>query len=324
MGKKYKPLAVFFAFSGILVALLGIGTFTQVNAITSSIESTLHIKAEIVGLILAGIVLIVTFGGIKSISKVAEKVVPVMATSYLIICVFILIINYQSIIPAFEMIFKGAFNMTAATGGFAGATVAMAIRNGVARGVFSNESGLGSAPIAAAAAKTEWAAEQGLISMTGTFIDSLIICTLTGLTLMVTGVWQMEGVVASSLTERAFNTVLPTIWGVPLGSILLMICLSLFAFTTILGWNYYGERCCQFLFGVKSITPYRIIFVVMIGSGAFLQLEAVWLIADIVNGLMALPNLVAIIALSGVVVSETQLYLNHIKQPNNNLESIEL
>lgn len=324
MGKKYKPLAVFFAFSGILVALLGIGTFTQVNAITSSIESTLHIKAEIVGLILAGIVLIVTFGGIKSISKVAEKVVPVMATSYLIICVFILIINYQSIIPAFEMIFKGAFNMTAATGGFAGATVAMAIRNGVARGVFSNESGLGSAPIAAAAAKTGWAAEQGLISMTGTFIDSLIICTLTGLTLMVTGVWQMEGVVASSLTERAFNTVLPTIWGVPLGSILLMICLSLFAFTTILGWNYYGERCCQFLFGVKSITPYRIIFVVMIGSGAFLQLEAVWLIADIVNGLMALPNLVAIIALSGVVVSETQLYLNHIKQPNNNLESIEL
>ena len=323
MGKRYKPLAIFFAFSGILVALLGIGTFTQVNAITSSIESTLHIKSEFVGLVLAFIVLVVTFGGIKSISKVAEKVVPVMAISYLMICGFILIVNYQAILPAFEMIFKGAFNQTAAVGGFTGATVATAIRNGIARGVFSNESGLGSAPIAAAAAKTEWAAEQGLISMMGTFIDSLMICTLTGLTLMVTGVWQMDGVLASSLTERAFNTVLPTVFKIPLGSLLLMICLTLFAFTTILGWNYYGERCCQFLFGVKSITPYRIIFVVMIGSGAFLQLEAVWLIADIVNGLMALPNLIAIIALSKVVVSETQLYLNHLKCPVSHLESLE-
>ena len=225
MGEKFKPLAIFFAFSGILVALLGIGTFTQVNAITSSIENTLHLPAEVVGIVLAILVGIVTFGGINSISKVAEKIVPVMAISYLIICLTILATHYASIVPAFQLIFESAFTPLAAVGGFTGATVAMAIRNGIARGVFSNESGLGSAPIAAAAAKTEWAAEQGLISMTGTFIDSLIICTLTGLTLMVTGVWQMEDVATGALTETAFNTVLPTMGGLPLGSLLLMVCL---------------------------------------------------------------------------------------------------
>ncbi len=325
MGEKFKPLAVFFAFSGVLVALLGIGTFTQVNAITSSIESTLHIPAQAIGIVLAILVAIVTFGGITSISKVAEKVVPVMAASYLIICVMILAINHASIVPAFHLIVGSAFTPSAAVGGFAGATVGVAIRNGIARGVFSNESGLGSAPIAAAAAKTEWAAEQGLISMTGTFIDSLVICTLTGLTLMVTGVWKMADVATGSLTETAFNTVLPTIGGMPFGSLLLMVCLSLFAFTTILGWNYYGERCCEFLFGVKSITPYRIIFIVMVGLGAFLQLEAVWLIADIVNGLMALPNLIAIVALSGVVVAETKAYFNHLKEPAlQSVKSIEM
>lgn len=321
MGEKFKPLAIFFAFSGILVALLGIGTFTQVNAITSSIENTLHLPAEVVGIVLAILVGIVTFGGINSISKVAEKIVPVMAISYLIICLTILATHYASIVPAFQLIFESAFTPLAAVGGFTGATVAMAIRNGIARGVFSNESGLGSAPIAAAAAKTEWAAEQGLISMTGTFIDSLIICTLTGLTLMVTGVWQMSDVATGALTETAFNTVLPTMGGLPLGSLLLMVCLSLFAFTTILGWNYYGERCCEFLFGVKSIMPYRLIFVLMVGLGAFLQLEAVWLIADIVNGLMALPNLIAIVALSGVVVAETKAYFEHLQE--RKLQSVE-
>lgn len=236
-----------------------------------------------------------------------------MAGAYIIICLIILIVNYQFILPAFQMIFGGAFTPSAAMGGFSGATIAMAIRNGVARGVFSNESGLGSAPIAAAAAKTHWPAEQGLISMTGTFIDSLIICTLTGLSLIVTGVFTVEGISGGALTEAAFNSVLPTVWGMPLGSLLLMVCLSLFAFTTILGWNYYGERCCEFLFGVKSITLYRILFIIMIGLGAFLQLDAVWLIADIVNGLMALPNLIALIALSGVVVAETKRYLAYLK-----------
>ncbi len=314
MGKKFKPLAIFFAFSGILVALLGIGTFTQVNAISSSIQRTLNVPAKITGLLLAVLVGIITFGGITAISKVAEKVVPVMAGAYIIICLIILIVNYQFILLAFQMIFGGAFTPSAAMGGFSGATIAMAIRNGVARGVFSNESGLGSAPIAAAAAKTHWPAEQGLISMTGTFIDSLIICTLTGLSLIVTGVFTVEGISGGALTEAAFNSVLPTVWGMPLGSLLLMVCLSLFAFTTILGWNYYGERCCEFLFGVKSITLYRILFIIMIGLGAFLQLDAVWLIADIVNGLMALPNLIALIALSGVVVAETKRYLAYLKQ----------
>lgn len=325
MGEKFKPLAIFFAFSGVLVALLGMGTFTQVNAITSSIENTLHLPAKGVGLVLALLVGIITFRGIDSISKVAEKVVPVMAVSYLIICLTILATHYASIVPAFQLIFKSAFTPLAAIGGFAGATVSMAIRNGIARGVFSNESGLGSAPIAAAAAKTEWAAEQGLISMIGTFIDSLIICTLTGLTLIVTGVWQMPEVATSSLTETAFNMVLPTIGGIPLGSVLLMVCLSLFAFTTILGWNYYGERCCEFLFGVKSIKPYRIIFILMVGLGAFLQLEAVWLIADIVNGLMALPNLIAIVALSKVVVAETSAYFNYLNESKQvEIESVKV
>lgn len=325
MGEKFKPLAIFFAFSGVLVALLGMGTFTQVNAITSSIENTLHLPAKGVGLVLALLVGIITFRGIDSISKVAEKVVPIMAVSYLIICLTILATHYASIVPAFQLIFKSAFTPLAAIGGFAGATVSMAIRNGIARGVFSNESGLGSAPIAAAAAKTEWAAEQGLISMIGTFIDSLIICTLTGLTLIVTGVWQMPEVATSSLTETAFNMVLPTIGGIPLGSVLLMVCLSLFAFTTILGWNYYGERCCEFLFGVKSIKPYRIIFILMVGLGAFLQLEAVWLIADIVNGLMALPNLIAIVALSKVVVAETSAYFNYLNESKQvEIESVKV
>ena len=314
MGAKFKPLATLFAFSGVLVALLGIGTFTQVNAISSSIQSTLQIPAQVTGIVIAVLVGIITFGGITTISKVSEKVVPVMAGAYIMICLVILAVNYQFIIPAFQVIFESALKPSAAIGGFAGATVAMAIRNGIARGVFSNESGLGSAPIAAAAAKTEWPAEQGLISMTGTFIDSLVICTLTGLSLMVTGVFTMEGISVSALSETAFNLVLPTIFGIPIGSFLLMFCLSLFAFTTILGWNYYGERCCEFLFGVKSITPYRIIFIVMVGLGAFLQLDAVWLIADIVNGMMALPNLIAIISLNGVVVAETKQYFKHIEE----------
>ena len=314
MGQKWKPLAMFFAFSGVLVAMFGSGTFTQVNAISSSIESTLGISSGIVGIALAIIVGIIIFGGIHKISKVAEKVVPIMAGLYILVCVFILVMNFEMLGPSFSLIFKSAFNPTAAMGGFAGTTVSLAIRNGIARGVFSNESGLGSATIAAAAAKTEWPAEQGLISMTGTFIDSMLICTLTGLSLIVTGVWAAPGIAGGVLTEAAFNSVLPTIGGFSLGSCLLMICLTLFAFTTILGWNYYGERCCEFLFGVKSIKIYRIFYIIMVGLGAFIQLEAIWLIADIVNGLMALPNLIAVFSLSGVVVAETKRYQNYLKQ----------
>ena len=183
-----------------------------------------------------------------------------------------------------------------------------AISKGVARGVFSNESGLGSAPIAAAAAKTHWPAEQGLISMTGTFIDSILICTLTGLTLVITGIWTTD-TSAALMTQGAFSTVFGSF-----GSATLSICLVLFAFTTILGWNYYGERCIEFLFGVKGINPYRLVFILMVALGGFLQIQLVWTIADIVNALMAFPNLIALLALSGVVVKETKAYFNHLKQ----------
>lgn len=181
----------------------------------------------------------------------------------------------------------------------------MAMQNGIARGVFSNESGLGSAPIAAAAAKTKWPAEQGLISMTGTFIDTIIICTMTGLALVLTGVWQGTAA-GAAMTNIAFAST----YGI-IGGNLLTIALVLFAFTTILGWNYYGERACIYLFGTKGVMPYRLIFIVLVASGAFLKLEAIWILADIVNGLMAIPNLIALIALSGVIVAETKKYLDY-------------
>ncbi|MEG1311532.1 MAG: sodium:alanine symporter family protein [Romboutsia sp.] len=306
MGEKYRPLAVFFSVSGILVALLGIGTFTQVNSITDSINGSFGVDPKITGIILTILVAFVIFGGIKSISNVATKIVPFMASVYILICSLILVIFFNKIPETFMLILKSAFNPTAAFGGFLGATVSMAIRNGIARGVFSNESGLGSAPIAAAAAKTKWPAEQGLISMTGTFIDSLVICSLTGFALILSGVWKSD-LNGALMTQAAFENVLPSI-----GPLFLTISLSLFAFTTILGWSYYGERCFEFLFGVKGINGYRILFVTMLLLGSFLKLELVWIIADIVNGLMAIPNLIALIALSPVVVSETKLYFDYI------------
>ncbi|PHV70601.1 sodium:alanine symporter family protein [Sporanaerobium hydrogeniformans] len=308
LGKKFKPLAVFFAISGILVALLGIGTFSQVNAITSSIQSTVGLDGRITSLVMAVLVAIIVFGGIKSISKVAEKVVPFMAIVYIIFSVIIIGAHYEAIIPAFNSVFKGAFSASAAIGGFAGATVAKAIQSGIARGIFSNESGLGSAPIAAAAAKTEWPAEQGLISMTGTFIDTIIICTLTGLSIIVTGAW-CDGTKGAVVTQQAFASVMPT-----LGPILVTFCLVLFAFTTILGWCYYGERCLEYLAGVKVITGYRMLFTLMIALGGFLELDVIWSLADIVNGLMAFPNLVALLGLSGVVINETKKYMKHIEK----------
>lgn len=318
MGEKYKPLAVFFAFSGILVALLGIGTFTQVNAITDAINGSFGIDSRITGIILAILVALIVFGGLQSISKVSTKVVPFMSVAYILICLLILGNSFKQIPQAFVLIIKSAFNPTAAFGGFLGSTVSMAIRNGIARGVFSNESGLGSAPIAAAAAKTEWPAEQGLISMTGTFIDSLVICTLTGLSLILSGVWQSD-LNGAIMTQAAFASIFPTI-----GPLFLTLSLSLFAFTTILGWSYYGERCFEFLFGVKGINGYRAIFVTMVLLGAFLKLDVVWIIADIVNGLMALPNLIALIALSSVVVAETKLYINHLDKKEDIKKVIEI
>lgn len=228
-----------------------------------------------------------------------------MAIVYILGTLTVILFNIEKVPATLALIFTSAFSPVAAVGGFAGASIRMAIQNGVARGVFSNESGLGSAPIAAAAAKTNEPVEQGLISMTGTFIDTLIICTLTGLTILVTGVWSgdLNGV---ALTQSAFSTVFSYF-----GPALLTIFLVLFAFTTILGWNYYGERCFEFLFGVRFIWLYRVVFVVMVLLGGFIELDMVWIIADIVNALMALPNLIALLVLSPVVIAETKKYFKH-------------
>lgn len=308
LGEKYRPLAIMFAVFGILCAYFGIGTFAQVNSIVEITHISAGIPVIYTGIALTVVVTAVTIGGLHSIANVASKVVPAMALLYFLTTVGILISFADQVPTAIKMVLDSAFNETAAQGGFLGASVMLAMRSGVARGVFSNESGLGSAPIVAAAAKTKWAAEQGLVSMTGTFIDTIIVCTLTGLTLIVTGVWcgPLNG---AAMTECAYNMAFPGF-----GSMLLLVALVLFAFTTILGWNYYGERCTEYLFGVKAIMPYRIIFIMLIASGPFMKLEEIWVLADIVNGLMAIPNLIALLALSGVVVAETKAYRKHLQE----------
>ena len=311
MGEKYAPLATFFAAATILVAYFGIGTFPQVNAIVDSAEISFGLSKVLTGAVLTILIAAITIGGLQSIAKVASKVIPFMAVMYILISLGLIAMNLDGIPAAVSLIFESAFTGTAAAGGFAGSTIMMAMQNGIARGVFSNESGLGSAPIAAAAAKTKEPAEQGLISMTGTFIDTLIICTMTGLALVLTGVWQGDAA-GAAMTSAAFAST----YGA-LGSSLLTIALVLFAFTTILGWNYYGERACIYLFGTKGVMPYRIIFIALIASGGFLKLEAIWILADIVNGLMAIPNLIALIALSGVVVTETESYLSRKGEQND-------
>lgn len=303
MGQKWKPLAVFFAISGVLVALLGMGTFSQVNSIASSMSASFGLAPQLVSIVTAISIAFFIFGGIEKISDISTKIVPFMAILYILASVTVLALHWEQLLPTLALVFKSAFTPAAAVGGFAGATVQQAIQRGIARGVFSNESGLGSAPIAAAAAKSDNPVEQGLISMTGTFIDTLIICTLTGLTILVTGQWSVEGLAGAPLTQAAFASV----FGQP-GALALTISLVLFAYTTILGWSYYGERCIEFLFGTKSILPYRLVFVAMVALGGFLKLDLIWTIADIVNGLMALPNLIALLALSPVIIKETRQY----------------
>ena len=269
---------------------------------------TFGVPVYITDIILTLLVAGITLGGLKSIARAASAIVPFMAVLYFVTCLGIILLHISDVPAAVALIIDSAFNGHAAVGGFAGSTIMMAMKNGIARGVFSNESGLGSAPIAAAAAKTHWPAEQGLISMTGTFIDTIIICSMTGLTLVLTGVWSGD-LSGAAMTNTAFSMD----YGF-MGGIFLTVSLALFAFTTILGWNYYGERACQYLFGIKDILPYRIIFICLVASGAFLKLEAIWILADIVNGLMAIPNLIAIIALSGVISLETKKYFEHLKE----------
>jgi alanine or glycine:cation symporter, AGCS family len=305
LGKKFKPMAVLFSVFGVMTACLGSGTFPQVNAITSIVHVSFGISEYIVAAILTVLVGCVIIGGLQSIANVASKIVPFMAVVYVLATLSVLVYYADALPQAVALVIEGAFSGTAAAGGFAGAGVMLAMRSGIARGIYSNESGLGSAPIVAAAAKTKWPAEQGLVSMTGTFIDTIIICTMTGLTIIVSGVWNGD-LNGAPLTEAAFASAFPAI-----AKYILSGGLTLFAFTTIIGWNYYGERCVEYLFGVKAIKPYRIFYICLVGMGVFLKLDMIWILADIVNGLMAIPNLIALLGLSGVVVAETKLYFEH-------------
>lgn len=308
LGRAYRPLAIAFAFFGVLVAYFGIGTFAQVNSIVQITQLNAGIPVEYTAVVLTILVAAITLGGLQSIAKTASKIVPAMAVIYMASTLGFLVIFADKLPGAVAEIFYDAFHPTAAVGGFLGASVLFAMRNGVARGVFSNESGLGSAPIVAAAAKTKWPAEQGLVSMTGTFIDTIIICTMTGLVVVISGLWKTD-LNGAALTNAAFLQAYPSF-----GGYMLMVGLVLFAFTTILGWNYYGERCMEYLVGVKGIMPYRVGFIILVGCGAFLKLESIWILADIVNGLMAIPNLIALLGLSGVVVAETRKYIAHVKE----------
>lgn len=321
MGEKWIWLAKAFAIFGVGAGLLGIGTITQVNGIASAVKGVFDPNNQMMVSILGGnysvativaaivitvAVALVIIGGIQRIASVTTIVVPFMAVAYVVVCVSILIYNFASIPAAILEVFEEAFGLRAAAGGALGALM-IAMQKGVARGIFSNEAGLGSAPIAAAAAQTKEPVRQGLVSMTGTFIDTIVICTMTGLTIMVTDSWNI-GLQGVAVTSNAFATGLP--WNPQIGSFILMMCLSFFAFTTILGWDYYSERCLEYLTGGKKniLTGYRWVYILAVLIGPFLTLEAVWTIADIFNGLMAIPNLIALVALNGVIVAETRSY----------------
>ena len=327
MGKKWTWLAKLFAIFGCLAGLMGIGTITQVNGVASAVETFVdpqeqHIALTIGGMdytwatvvtavVVAVAVALVIIGGIKRISKVSETIVPFMIVIYIVITLAILIFNIKELPAAFVSVIKGAFGLDAAAGGVLGA-IFIAMQKGVARGVFSNEAGLGSAPIAAAAAKTNEPVRQGLVTMTGTFIDTIIVCMMTGFSILVTGANNVEGLEGAAVTAQAFGAGLP--WAQQVGSFFLMLCLALFAFTTILGWDYYAERCLEYLLGGKKnsvvLTMFRWLYILAVLIGPFLTVSAVWTIADIFNGFMAIPNLIALIVLSGIVVKETKAYFD--------------
>jgi AGCS family alanine or glycine:cation symporter len=315
-GLNNRILAKIFALFGIGVAFFGIGTFAQVNAIKDAAHLTFHVPVLVIAGVLTVLVTLVTLGGIKSIARVASRLVPFMATFFILGSFIVLALNFGKIPAAVALIVESAFNPSAAFGGAAGISVIMVMRSGIARGVFSNESGLGSAPIAAAAAKTNSCVRQGLIAMTGTFFDSIIICTLTGIVIVMTGTWNDPSLAGAALTNAAFTIGLHS----SMGQYLVTTGLIFFAFTTILGWNYYGERCTEYLFGVKAIKPYKVIYIVLVASGSFLNLGLIWTLADIVNGLMAIPNLIGLVGLSRVVFAETRRYFNELSDKQLVLE----
>lgn len=331
MGKKWSWLAKLFAVFGIGAGLLGIGTMTQVNGIAAAVQNyfdpdkaniafsigeTQYTWATVISAVVVTIaVALVVIGGIQRIASVTTIVVPFMAILYVGVCVAILISNISQIPAAFAAIFRSAFGLDAVAGGAMGALF-IAMQKGVARGVFSNEAGLGSAPIAAAAARTKEPVRQGLITMTGTFVDTIIVCMMTGLTILVTNSHAAaadKGIEGAEITANAFGQGLP--WSQSTGSFVLMLCLAFFAFTTILGWDYYSERCLAYLTkgNMTAQKTFKWLYVLAVLAGPFLTVSAVWTIAEILNGFMAIPNLIGLLALSGVVAAETKSFFNRLK-----------
>ncbi|MEH6823240.1 MAG: sodium:alanine symporter family protein [Motiliproteus sp.] len=310
LGKKWAWMGTMFAIFG-TIAGFGIGNTVQSNSVANVIESNFGVPMWITGIVLMVLTGAVLIGGIKRIGNVAGMLVPFMAIAYLLAGLIVLAINADAIPAALDLIFTHAFTGTAAEGGFAGAAVWMAIRFGVARGVFSNEAGLGSAPIAHAAAQTKDPVRQGLIAMLGTFIDTLIICSITGLVIITSGLWT-GGESGASLTSAAFADALPGV-----GNYLVAISLAIFAFTTILGWSLYGERCAEYLFGVKIIVPFRILWILAVPVGTIISLDFVWLLADTLNAMMAIPNLIALALLSPVVFKLTREYFERQAQSSD-------
>ena len=310
LSKRWRPLAFLFALFGSLAGF-GLANTVQSNTVSQVLLNNFDVPTIVSGLVMAIMVALVLLGGIVRIAKVAGKLVPLMTIIYLVATFVILIMHLSDIPAALVLIVDSAFNGTAATGGFAGATVMLALRMGGSRGIFSNESGLGSAPIAHAAAETNSPVRQGTIAMLGTFIDTLIICTMTGLVLIVSGVWNSD-LQGAAMTLMVFDSTLP------FGGNILSLCIALFAFTTMLGWSYYGERCAQFLLGPKVVMPFRILWVIGVFIGTQMSLGLVWKMSDALNGMMAIPNLLALLLLSPVVFKLTKQYF---QQQDNQSEA---
>ena len=317
-GLGMKWLAKLFALFGVMVAFFGIGTFPQVNAITHAMQDTFNIPVLVTAIIVTLLVGLIILGGVKRIATASSVIVPFMAILYVTTSLVIILLNIEKVPDAISLIIYSAPNPQAALGGAVGFTVMKAIQSGVARGIFSNESGLGSAPIAAAAAQTREPVRQGLISMTGTFLDTIIVCTMTGIVLVLTGAWNNPELAGATVTNYAFAQGL----GTSIGATIVTVGLLFFAFTTILGWCYYGERCFVYLVGIRGVKLYRLAYIVLVGLGSFLHLNLIWIIADIVNGLMAFPNLIALIGLRKVVIEETKDYFQRLKINHHDQDEI--
>ena len=327
MGERWRWLAKLFAFFGMCVGLFGIGTFTQVNSISSAITGffdpdkaasvTLfgmdYSIATIIGsLVLAILVGLVVIGGLRRIASVSERIIPTMVVVYVAFSLILIIANIRMLPDAIVTIVESAFGVRAVAGGMLGAII-VAMQKGIARGIFSNEAGLGSAPIAAAAAQTKEPTRQGLVSMTGTFLDTIVVCSMTGLAIVMTGAYNIPGLEGAAVTNAAFQAGLPFL-PAQVVSFVMMLCLTLFGFTTILGWDYYGERCLEYFSNgnMKSVKVYRWLYIAAVFIGPYMTVSAVWTIADIFNACMAIPNMIALIVLSGVVARETKSYFTRL------------